>query len=466
MKNIKFKLLAFVILAFGLQSCEDLLQIDPPSDQISSNIAFADSMMITKQAEGIYAHNRSNPGMCYYIPIFVSAITDELEHRDPSTFSFLYTNNYNARSTFLINNTWTYLYESIYISNSFIDNMAQTGNIISEERKALYNADARFFRAYAHLSLAMLYDNVPYITTSDPNVTKTIGQTPKKEVIENVAEELRQIEIILDKSSFKRNNAYISVHAVRALLSRIYLYQEKWNESKDMASKVINESGASLGPLADVFIRNNKGTIFRLSTKYTGGTSYNGYTQYGLYITATNYSYVTPELANSFEEGDLRKSWISIHKSYNEATGDPRRKYRLNKYLLRTASAVQAGREEDYIMIRLAEILLNRAEANINLGNFAEARTDINAVRTRAGLDDITTNDVDELRKVLYHERRIELCCEDAFRWYDIIRWGIIDEEFAKLPTKTTWTKSKEILPIPYDEIGNNHNLVQNPGYQ
>lgn len=138
--------------------------------------------------------------------------------------------------------------------------------------------------------------------------------------------------------------------------------------------------------------------------------------------------------------------------------------------------------------IRYAEVLLNYAEACIELGEYPEARTYINMIRKRAGLPDLTESG-DALRARYRNERRVELMYEDH-RYNDVRRWVIGPEGYNKiykanvlyklLPDKTTstvptikhevletraWIDKAYYLPILRSEMNKNDKLVQNPGY-
>lgn len=140
--------------------------------------------------------------------------------------------------------------------------------------------------------------------------------------------------------------------------------------------------------------------------------------------------------------------------------------------------------------IRFAEILLNYAEACIELGEYDEAKTCLNRIRKRAGMPDITETG-DALRKRYRNERRIELAFEDHRMW-DIRRWVAGPEAHvpaigvsiiykmdpathitATEPTitlkeveKRTWLDKAYFFPIPRSEMDKNNLLVQNPGYE
>lgn len=84
----------------------------------------------------------------------------------------------------------------------------------------------------------------------------------------------------------------------------------------------------------------------------------------------------------------------------------------------------------DVPVIRLAEVLLVDAEANIEWagGDLARAAADINRVRRRANMPDVTATTRDGLRSALRYERKVELCAE-GFRWFDLRRWKDDDGE-------------------------------------
>lgn len=92
-------------------------------------------------------------------------------------------------------------------------------------------------------------------------------------------------------------------------------------------------------------------------------------------------------------------------------------------------------------LMRLSELYLIRAEANIERGvNLDLAKTDIEAVRSKADMPALTATDQAGLRSALRYERMVELCNE-GFRWFDIRRWKGVED-----PTKPL---ASEILNGP-----------------
>ena len=80
--------------------------------------------------------------------------------------------------------------------------------------------------------------------------------------------------------------------------------------------------------------------------------------------------------------------------------------------------------ELDVPIMRLAELLLIDAEANIEMegGDLTRAKANIDRIRARVGMPPVTATDQAGLRTALRYERKVELCCE-GFRWFDIRRW-------------------------------------------
>ena len=141
-----------------------------------------------------------------------------------------------------------------------------------------------------------------------------------------------------------------------------------------------------------------------------------------------------------------------------------------------------------WVEFRLAEVLLNYAEACIELGG-ADLQPGIDAlnkIRNRAGLADRVTTNQTTARNWLRHERFIELFAEDS-RWYDIRRWMIAPaviknvyemkikqfdngnmewkyDQSAK-PDSRSFNVINYWLPISQDEMNKAPQLVQNPGY-
>jgi starch-binding outer membrane protein, SusD/RagB family len=175
--------------------------------------------------------------------------------------------------------------------------------------------------------------------------------------------------------------------------------------------------------------------------------------------------------------------------------------YYLRKYVDPSVDPQYVKQDVPFKHLRYGEVLLNYAEACIELGQDAEARTYINMIRKRAGQPDLPGSLTgDALRQAYRHERRIELAFEDH-RFWDVRRWMIGDVAYRQTSavdvryntTEVTvpayrkadgstygapiyskkdtpgdaraWNKKCYFFPIMRDEMNKNTLLVQNPGY-
>ena len=140
--------------------------------------------------------------------------------------------------------------------------------------------------------------------------------------------------------------------------------------------------------------------------------------------------------------------------------------------------------ENVWIWLRYAEVILDYAEASLELGEAEEAARHINMIRNRSGMPDFTG----DIQEALRYEREIEFTFENI-RWFDIRRWKILEEKLVDAKgieiietnnadagtVTTTWRRlivqDRHVeqkmywIPIPNDEMNKAPQLVQNPGY-
>ena len=137
-----------------------------------------------------------------------------------------------------------------------------------------------------------------------------------------------------------------------------------------------------------------------------------------------------------------------------------------------------------WIAFRYAEVLLNYVEAlNECKPGDSDILTYLNEVRTRAGLPGIRSGkSQEEMRRLIRHERRVELCAEHL-RYYDTRRWLIAEQVeagpfygmnvdadgdafYQRTPFETrVFRKEFYLFPIPQSEINKDRSIVQNPGW-
>jgi hypothetical protein len=122
---------------------------------------------------------------------------------------------------------------------------------------------------------------------------------------------------------------------------------------------------------------------------------------------------------------------------------------------------------EYYMVLRLAEQYLIRAEARAHLRNLPGAIADLDSIRNRAGLPLISiTNPAitrEELLIAIQQERQTELFAEWGHRWFDLKRTKQADAVLKD--RKSSWNSTDTLYPVPASERILNPNLTQNDGY-
>ena len=174
---------------------------------------------------------------------------------------------------------------------------------------------------------------------------------------------------------------------------------------------------------------------------------------------APNFYCLDKTLIQTFDSTDQRKaSWTKSIIIGSDTFYYP------FKYKIKSIPAGTSW-DEYSIVIRLAELYLIRAEAELNSGNIEDAIKDINIIRTRAGTNPYNgPKDEAALRLAVERERRIELFTEWGHRWFDLIRTGRANDVLSS-KSPDTWQLSDTLYPIPQADILANPNLTQNDGY-
>jgi hypothetical protein len=176
------------------------------------------------------------------------------------------------------------------------------------------------------------------------------------------------------------------------------------------------------------------------------------------------------DLVNAFdaEQDQIRKNssivFMDVTGKWSDAHWPQTHYPFLNKYRLYLSPSPQ-----NYIFLRLADIILLKAEALNELGDVSGAAELVNQIRSRVSLPNTTASSQADMRLAIEKERRLELAFE-GHRWYDLKRTGraievinnAIDEDGNKL---YNLTENRLLWPIPQAELDKNQNLTQNPGY-
>ncbi|SDK10679.1 SusD family protein [Pedobacter sp. ok626] len=451
-KNLTF---CMVLLISVNYSCKNFLQIDPPKDKIRPDQVFENDIIATSAITGIYSRmavSNFSSGNYSSITTIAGVSADELISYSDELAGF-----YQAqvdKNSSIIQLLWSTPYSYIYTANSILEGLAAS-NGVSKATKMQLEGEAKFIRAFFYFYLVNLWGEIPLTLSSDYRVNRIEGKSSKDRVYAQIISDLIDAEKLMSSTYISGERVRPNKWAAKALLSRVYLYNENWELAAREASEIIDQKTtySLIDDLDKVFLKNSTETIWQLMPQ-AGSNTLEG----GLFILTATPIFVSlsPNLIPLFDLGDNRKyKWI---KEYTNTTG---KYYYPFKYKIKSSSSVS----EYYTVIRLAEIHLIRAEARAKLDQPELALEDINVIRKRAGLVTPLTGLNQNLCTIeIAKQRQLELFVEWGHRWLDLKRNSLAKSVLAPLKGKT-WQETDILYPFPAYDITQNPNLKQNLGY-
>jgi len=437
--------LALIFINF---SCKKLISIDPPPTQLTTGNVFTNSSSVTAAASNLYTVLGTVDAN------FITSngtYTDELITSNVDATSVEFTNGVLTSVNSRVLSIWQNLYSTIYKCNSLIEGL-QGSVAIPDSLKNQCLGEAFFLRAYAHFMLTNIYGDVPLIITTNVNANASAGRVSSNLVYQQVITDLKNA-ITLLPASYTGDGEKIRANkwAATALLAKVYLYNSDYNDAENQATAVISSGQYTLlSNLNSVFLANSSEAILQLWNA-------NGYTTINSVPASGKPAFqASSSLLNSFEAGDQRLAdWIKSTVVSGTTYHYP------YKYKARSATS---GTNAEYTMyLRLADVYLIRAEARGQQNELATATSDLNIIRSRAGLNNTTANTQSSLLSAIYQERRVEMFNEGGNRFFDLKRSGMINTVLS--PIKPLWKSAGALYSIPHSEILTDPNLTQNPGY-
>jgi hypothetical protein len=339
------------------------------------------------------------------------------------------------------------LYKSILSANIVIENSSNATHI----------GEAKFLRGLAYFKLVKVFGDVPVNLSDAPSTSDTsiLKRQPATDVYSQIISDLTAATSALNNSGLTTGRA--SKIAAQGLLGKVYMQMGDFSNAESQLAAVVNGAGVAgvelLPDFADVFGAGtdlNKEILF--ATQISGSIAISDYsgTTFPLWSnggdTKSDEDPITTDLVSAFDAaGDV------IRKN---ATVDLSGTYRLG------AKYGTAAAEQDFIELRLADVILLYAEALNENSNTSGALTQLDKIRTRAGLANSTASGQAAVRTAIANERRLELALEGQ-RWFDLVRTGTVDAEMGM-----TINSNYHLFPVPTSEIfASGEVITQNAGY-
>jgi starch-binding outer membrane protein, SusD/RagB family len=454
-KIMRFRLLPLFAVA-ALAACSSVLDV-PPTDRISSDVAIVNAVgaraALTRayaglQASGLYGHELMD---------WTELLSDNTTH--VGTFDDWADADFNSlrSENITMEEIWDNAYDEINRVNIIIQKVPGVTDLSDEERNEILG-EAYFLRALMYHDLVRLWGGVP-LRTEPVASAQDAGSITRASVAETYAQihaDLAQAEQLMTSDASQTRQA--SLGAAYALEARVRLYEQDW-AGAESAAATVEAMGYDLAPsFSDLFDATGNSTpedIFRVTFTSTQSNSLGFY--YLPKVFGGRY-----EVAPTQGAGGILEAFdpASAGDSANYNPTDARGVWSVQVTSKTWGSKLRnPSGDEDIHVIRLAEVILIRAEALAHLNRLPEAIAEYNRLRVRAGVapDPLVGLTQAQVLDAIAKERRLELAFEGD-RWPDLVRTG-------QAATLLGITADQTLLPIPQREIDTAPGITQNPGY-
>ncbi len=486
----RFFYISALIMVFT--SCEDFLNREPV-EQVSISQQFSSVEGLLQAVSGVYAEYEAlYSGLSF---VYADAVAGNVKFAPnqqgiadvPDQFQPVYA--FQEQSD---EGTFSSYYENAYsiinALNLILENMANVPELDASLEQQI-RAEILAMRASVHFELSRLFaQTYPFSANAEhPGIvynTRTLVAGEDFPARESVAEtyDLIEADFLEALSLFTDNPAlpgpetsYFNVNNVRGLLSRLYLYKGDWENCIAVATDVLN-AGIALTP-RELFVEQWTAlqpiseTLFEFTPPVTGDDGTNISSSVSEFY---GYAFLNGELADFqrytasndlvslYEDGDIRGEdgmLVTLNIPTQTGTGVEDRPY------IYTQKYVD---DDGAIMIRLSEVILNKAEAHARLNQDQQALTDLQSIRERADPNaELLNLSGQALIDEILLERRRELAFEGHLL-FDLARneQSIVRNDGCNISIcQLDYPNDRFILPIPQSSILINENMVQNEGY-
>lgn len=367
---------------------------------------------------------------------------------------------------------WSHWYKAIGRATQAIEYTEQYG-LTDEAYKNRLIGEARFLRALNYFYLVRGWGD---ITLQHINL---IERKPKAEVYAYIEEDLLYAiaNLPLKSKYASKDIGRATKGAAQGLLAKVYLYQEKWAQAVAMSNEVVKSGEYGLeADYATVWrasTENGKESLFEFQARgevIAHGTQQYSEVQGARGPSGWGWGFNTPSqnLLNAFNaEGDsIRRDATIIFPGEKLFDG---REVSLsvenpmyNEKAYSSANAGAADTDKNIRYLRFSEIYLILAEAANELGDVQTAKQNLNIVRNRVKLSDVTTSDQVLLRQLIWKERRLELAFEHD-RWFDLVRTR--QAQTAMTAAGKAFQEKHYLFPIPDNQLIQTPEMSQNMGW-
>jgi starch-binding outer membrane protein, SusD/RagB family len=433
---------AFALMG-SLAACSSILE-ENPVDELPIDRAISDAEGARAALAGAYNVLQSGSYYGGDFTFFNDLIADNAVHTGTFTSYALADANQLRADNATVYDIWAAIYDGINRVNNILQKVPALTDLEEAEKNQILG-EAHALRGLHYHNLVKLYGDVPLVLEPPTSVEEAseIVRSPVADVYAQIRADLSAAEGLVTETS---PSTRVTVGAVDALQARVALYQGDYATAVAEADEVLSQDYTLAATYPELFPEDVPETPEDiLKVTFTAQQ----FTLIGFYY---NLDEGRGELAPSqslidaYDPADERLAWSILGTEEGSASG------------VKFPTTIGA---EDFHIIRLAEVILIRAEALARQDDLAGAVDAYNLIRERAGLTphtlgtEVTTQE--EVLAAIDLERRLELAMEGD-RWADLVRTGRAVEVMG-IP------EFQALFPIPQQEIEVAPGLTQNPGY-
>lgn len=459
----KIKYAVFAISLVVASGCKDLLQTEP-RQSVSAESALADITGIRALMISCYDGLQ---GAGYYgqrMMIGPDILADNVRLTNSNSNRY-FQDRVNTPGTG--QNLWG-LYGTINRINFVLAGIDNANTTPAE--KSQLKGEALFLRALLYHDMVRSHAYEPTKVVNGFNLGVIIRDQPTADVAQadfrtraTVAEVYQFIERDLQQAitllAPNTSRLRATRGAAQALLARVYLYWERWNDAIRLSTDAMNGTPAVLitatGYANAWRSAPNPESLFEINyVQATESLGSNESMQSLTTLVTGSWGDVVPtnEVLGLFEPTDVRRALIIPGVKGGEPVQF------VQKY-----TGARGPWTDNIAVIRFSELMLIRAEAYAETNQIALAIADLNRLRSNRGASPVAAATREEAVELILRERRMELLLE-GHRWYDLKRKGR-DITKAGLSAIVPYTDFRILAPIPVTEVQLNNLLRQNPGY-
>lgn len=469
-KNIKtFTVIVSSLILIVLTGCNNWIDVEPEND-LTQDEFWKTSEDIMAVVAATYDAMRSTTEKS----LLLGEIRADFMSVGPGSFDEYVSIADNDISATNGKAKWEEFYRVINMANTvmyFTPKVQEQDKTLTDEMASQIEAEMVYLRSLCYYYLVRIWKDVPLVmeATISDEVDFFIPKSTEAEVLSAVTEDLKGVinQATNDAESKGRANKF----AIQALLADIYLWQENYSQCIYYCDAVSNSGKFGLESNTDWFNIYYPGnsmveSIFELQYSSFREGQHNPF--YDINGLLENISIATSRIGYH-PVNDIR---------YCQGNGPIWKFYGFDE----TGDFVRVSQDGNYIYHRYADIILMKAEALAETGNFDGANNLVQRIAERAGISYIPAYDINNFRTGLLAERGREFAAEGK-RWFDILRIAkknkfqrqdiIMDMLLAKVldPQDRAIMRTKVLdtmsyyMPIHFEEIDANKNLVQNPFY-